>query len=147
MMFDEQKVCDTIHDALKKAFDTAEWKNLFGRKVMKFTDDNYGERTSFPVIYIGVSTCAQDDRTVDSDKIEKYTQFYFEIEQYNQATTSLTKVKLGRKINKQIVETLRETLNPWITQNAAVFSPDDSIYRRLIEGYCTIDNQKDIFYR
>ena len=146
-MFDEQKVCDTIQSALKKAFDTPEWKALFGRKSVKFTDDNYGERTSFPVIYIGVSNCSQDDRTVDSDKTEKYTQFYFEIEQYNQATTSLTKVKLGRKINKQIVETIRETLNPWITQNSEVMSPDESIYRRLIEGYCTIDNQKDIFYR
>lgn len=146
-MFDEQKVCDTIQSALKKAFDTPEWKALFGRKVVKFTDDNYGERTSFPVIYIGVSNCSQDDRTVDSDKTEKYTQFYFEIEQYNQATTALTKVKLGRKINKQIVETIRETLNPWITQNSEVMSPDESIYRRLIEGYCTIDNQKDIFYR
>lgn len=146
-MFDEQKVCDTIQSALKKAFDTPEWKALFGRKAVKFTDDNYGERTSFPVIYIGVSNCTQDDRTVDSDKTEKYTQFYFEIEQYNQATTALTKVKLGRKINKQIVETIRETLNPWITQNSEVMSPDESIYRRLIEGYCTIDNQKDIFYR
>ena len=100
-----------------------------------------------PVIYIGVSNCTQDDRTVESGKTEKYTQFYFEIEQYNQATTALTKVKLGRKINKQIVETIRETLNPWITQNSEVMSPDESIYRRLIEGYCTIDNQKDIFYR
>ena len=146
-MFDEQKVCDTIQSALKEAVDTPEWKALFGRKSVKFTDDNYGERTSFPVIYIGVSNCSQDDRTVDSDKTEKYTQFYFEIEQYNQATTALTKVKLGRKINKQIVETIRETLNPWITQNSEVMSPDESIYRRLIEGYCTIDNQKDIFYR
>lgn len=146
-MFDEQKVCDTIQSALKEAFDTPEWKALFGRKAVKFTDDNYGERTSFPVIYIGVSNCSQDDRTVDSDKTEKYTQFYFEIEQYNQATTALTKVKLGRKINKQIVETIRETLNPWITQNSEVMSPDESIYRRLVEGYCTIDNQKDIFYR
>lgn len=147
MSFDEQAVCDFIKTNLAEAFNTPEWKTTFGNKKVKFTEDSFGAKTTFPVIYINVSDCKQDERTRDSSLQEKYTKFWFVIEHYNQAVGSSTKKELGIKINKKIVETICATMNPWITSNSQIESPDNTIYRRSVEGYCTINNNTKIFYR
>lgn len=147
MKFDEQYVYDFIKQGLDEKFDTAEWKKKFGGKKVKFSEDNFGQSTSFPVIYINIEDCYEDNRTHDSSQIEHYTQFFFAVECYNQAVGNVSKKRLGREINAEIVETLRELLNPHITSNSEILSPDDTIYRRRIDGYCTMNNETKIFFR
>lgn len=148
-MFDELYVIDLIKNAIKKAFGTAEWKESFGGKSMKIVEDRYGESTTFPVVYIGISNAHMADGTYDSDQRERYTTFWFEIEHFNQAVekTGESKARLGARINQEIVRVLQEELNPHIESNIRIESLDETIHRRLIEGYCNIDNNKKIFYR
>lgn len=147
MTFDEQYVWDYIKSGLEKVFNTPEWKKLFGGKKMKFVDDNFGQQPSFPVIYIEITDFYEPDEFHDSEKVENFTRFSFDIEQYNQAVSPLTKKQLGRKINMQIAETIKDILNPHITSNGEISSPDDTIYRRSIQGYCIINNKTKIFFR
>lgn len=145
MQFDEQGIIDYIQGGLAKAFNTKEWKTLFGGNKMSFSEDNFGQAPSFPVIYIEIDNPYRTN--IDSSHIERYTQFSFTIECYNQAKGDLTKKQLGRKINGFLVETLIELINPNITANEELASPDETVYRRHIEGYCIHDNQNNIFYR
>lgn len=147
--FDEEYVTQYIENAIKDGFNSKEWKTLFGGKAMKFSEDNFGESTTFPLTYIAITDCVQTDGTYDSSQEQKYTTFWFEIEHYNQAVekNGTTKKELGLKINKKMVEILQDALNPHITSNSRIESPDSTIYRRRIEGHCNIDNNKKIFYR
>lgn len=147
MSFNEQSTVNEIKSILKSAFNTTAWKNAFGGKTMKFTDDNFGEVTSFPVIYFDISDCSMENGTYDSSQDEKYTRVWFDIEQYNQAVGTTSKKTLGRSINKHIIDTLRNSLNPTITKNSELVSPDDTIYRRAIEGYFIIENETQTIYR
>ena len=148
-MFDEQYVVDFIIKAIKKGFNTKDWKDSFGGKSIKVTDDDYGEETMFPVIRIEIVDNHQTEKTYDSSQLIRYSTFWFEIEHFNQAVekNGTNKVTLGRKINAKIMEILQEELNPHITRNSRIESPDPTIYRRLIEGYCKIDNNTKTFYR
>lgn len=145
--FDEQGLYDFIVKQLKAEFKKAEWKTLFGGKTMKFVEDNFGETTSFPVIYVEISDSSRAYGTEDSSNEDLYTYYTFKIECYNQSVGDLTKVQLGRMINSKVIEILRRDLNPNITQNQQLPSPDDTIYRRLVQGSGTIDNKTKIFYR
>lgn len=147
MEFDEQGLVDYIREGLAKAFNTKEWKALFGGKKMQFSEDNFGQAQSFPIIYIDVDNCYEPDELHDSSQVENFTHFDFTIECYNQAKGELTKKQLGRKINAFVVKTLRELMNPHISYNHEVESPDDTVYRRKIDGYGIYDNQNNIFYR
>lgn len=147
MTFDEQEIVDYIQAGLKKAFNTKEWKTLFGGKKIAFSEDNFGQAPSFPIIYVDIDDCHQADGTNDSSHLEKFTQFYFNVECYNQATAELSKKALGRKINARVVEVLREIMNPNITSNSELASPDETIYRRSIQGYSVYDNTTKTFYR
>ena len=149
MMFDELFVTEYIKDAIKSAFKTAEWKKSFGGKTMKFPEENFGESTTFPVVRVEIVDCHQADGTYDTSQEERYTTFWFEVEHFNQAVekTGENKKQLGIRINQTIVEALRDALNPHITSNTKIESLDPTIYRRLIQGYCNIDNNKKIFYR
>ena len=57
IVFDEQEVIDYLKSVVKNAFKSPEWRTLFGGKNMKIVDENFGEQTSFPVVYVGVSDC------------------------------------------------------------------------------------------
>lgn len=148
-MFDEQFVTDFICGAIKKAFGTKEWRTAFGGKALKIAEDSFGETNSFPVVYVEITDARMADGTYDSSQKEKYTTFFFTIAHYNQAVekTGESKKELGIRINKKIVEVLQNEMNPHIIRNSRIESPDTTIYRREIEGYCNIDNNKKIFYR
>lgn len=148
-MFDELYVTDLIKNAIKKAFNTPEWKKSFGGKTLKIVEDSFGETTTFPVVYVEVDNPQIADGTYDSDQRERYTKFWFEVDSYNQSVekTGESKTRLGIRINQEIVRVLQEELNPHITENSRIDGPDSSVYRRKIEGYCNIDNNKKIFYR
>lgn len=148
-MFDEQYVTDFISGAIKKAFGTKEWRTAFGGKALKIVEDSFGETTTFPVVYVEITDAYRANGTYDSSQKENYTTFFFTIAHYNQAVekTGESKKELGIRINKKIVEVLQEEMNPHITRNARVESPDETIYRREIEGYCNIANHTKTFYR
>lgn len=147
MQFDEQYVYDYIKNGIAKAFNTREWKTQFGGKKMSFAEENFGEAPSFPCIYIGIDDPIEPYELHDSSHQEKYTEFSFIIECYNQANEHLTKTKLGRMINVRLKEVLMDLFNPHISENRELPSPDETIYRRIISGRSTIDNKNKIFYR
>lgn len=147
MGFDEQYVVNLLESSLKKEFNTKTWKELFGGNAIKFSDDNFGASNVFPLIYIAVENSFELEKTIDSSLEENYTKFSFAIEQYNVGTNKSDKRNLGILINSAIMKVLKQTLNPVISENKRVASPDNNIYRRLIEGYCTINNKSKIFYR
>lgn len=145
--FDEQYVIDFIKEELNSVFSSEDWRRAFGGKDVIYTEDNFGARNSFPVIYIEVTNRLQRTGTEDSSLEEKYTRFWFNIEHYNQAVGKTQKTKLGIRINEAIVDVLRKNLNPTIISNSKIVSPDNSIYRRSIEGYCSINNKTKTFYK
>lgn len=145
--FDEQDFINSLTEVVKKAFSGTEWRSYFGGKNMKIVEDNFGEVTSFPVMYIGVSDCTEANGTYTNSKEEQYTDVEFEIEHYNQEVGKKTKREVGLAINKHLVETLKKYMNPHITTNSQISSQDESIYRRRIEGYVIYDNKNKIFYR
>lgn len=147
IVFDEQAFISGLTKAIKKAFAGAEWRTMFGGKTMKFSEDNFGEETSFPITYVGVSDYTQASGTYDNSKNDTYTRVEFEIECYNQEVGKKTKREIGLAINKQLVIALKEYMNPHIEMNQQLASPDDSIYRRRVTGYTILDNKKNIFYR
>lgn len=147
MQFDEQYIYDMIKDGIAKAFNTRDWKTKFGGKKIAFAEENFGEAPSFPCVYIGVEAAIERQDLHDSSHQEKFTQFEFEVECYNQATNDLTKTKLGRMINVRLKEALEDLFNPIITFNSELASPDETIYRRRISGRSTIDNKNKVFYR
>lgn len=147
MQFDEQYVYDMIKDGIAKAFNTREWKTLFGGKKIAFAEENFGESPSFPCIYIGISSAIERTDLHDSSHQELFTRFEFEVECYNQATKDLTKTKLGRMINVRLKEVIEDLFNPVITENRELPSPDETLYRRRISGHSTIDNKNKVFYR
>lgn len=147
MQFDEQYIYDMIKDGIAEAFNTKEWKALFGGKKMSFAEEDFGKAPSFPCIYIGIENPIEPYRLHDSSHEEKFTEFYFDIECYNVATKDLTKTKLGRMINVRLKEVLMELFNPHITENRELASPDEKIYRRIISGRSTVENKNKIFYR
>lgn len=147
IVFDEQEVIDYLKSVVKNAFKSPEWRTLFGGKNIKIVDENFGEQTSFPVVYVGVSDCTQADGTYDNSGDEQYTDVEFEVECYNQEAGKKTKREIGLAINKQLMTALKQAINPHITMNQQLESPDESIYRRRIEGYTIFDNKNKIFYR
>lgn len=147
IVFDEQDFIDGLTKTVKKAFAGTEWRSLFGGKNMKFSEDNFGEETSFPIMYIGVSDYTQASGTYDSSRDDRFTQVEFEIECYNQEVGKHTKRDIGLAINKQLVIALKEYMNPHIEMNQQIASPDESLYRRRITGYTILDNKNKIFYR
>ena len=147
IVFDEQEIIDYLKDVVKSAFKGVEWHTYFGGKNMKVVDENFGESTTFPVVYVGITDCYQADGTYDSSRDEQYTNFEFEVECYNQEVGKKTKREVGLAINKQLMTALKQSLNPHITFNQQLESPDESIYRRRIEGYTIFDNKNKIFYR
>ena len=147
MQFDEQYIYDMIKDGIAKAFNTREWKTLFGGKKIAFSEENFGEPPSYPCIYIDIIDAIERVDLHDSSHKENFTQFEFEVECYNQATKDLTKTKLGRMINVRLKEVLEDLFNPVITENRELPSQDETIYRRIISGRSTIDNKNKVFYR
>lgn len=147
IVFDEQDFISSLTSVVKKAFAGTEWRTLFGGKNMKFVEENFGEETSFPVTYIGVEDWVQATNTYASNKDEQYTRVEFEIECYNQEVGKKTKRDIGLAINKQLVKTLKEYMNPHIEENTQVSSQDESLYRRRVTGYVIYDNINKIFYR
>lgn len=147
MQFDEQWVWDYIKNGIAKAFNTREWKAQFGGKKMAFYDEYAGFEPSFPCIYIEIENGIEPYQFHDSSHQEKYTEFNFTIECYNQANEHLTKTKLGRMINVRLKEVLMDLFNPHISENSELPSPDETVYRRIISGRSTIDNKNKIFYR
>lgn len=147
IVFDEQEIIDYLKSVVKGAFKGAEWRTYFGGKNMKVVDENFGESTTFPVVYVGITDCYQADGTYDSSLDEQYTNFEFEVECYNQEVGKKTKREVGLAINKQLMTALKQAMNPHITFNQQLESPDESIYRRRIEGYTIFDNKNKIFYR
>lgn len=147
IVFDEQDFIDSLISVVKKAFAGTEWRAYFGGKNMKIVDDNFGETTSFPVMYIGISDCTEAIGTYTNSKDEQYTDVEFEIESYNQEVGKKTKREVGLAINKHLVTTLKEYMNPHIQTNTQISSQDESIYRRRITGYVIYDNKNKIFYR
>lgn len=147
VLFDEQGIIDYIRQELASAFSSSEWKAKLGKKKVKFVDENFGEETSFPVIYIEVTNCVRADGTYDSSKVERFTHFDFIIEFYTQDIGETNKAVLGREMSSKIISVLTKKINPHIIENRPVPSPDETLYRRVIEGYGIVDNIENIFYR
>ena len=147
IVFDEQEVIDYLKSVVKNAFKSPERRTLFGGKNMKIVDENYSEHISFSVVYVGVSDFIFLFVIYDNSGDEQYTDVEFEVECYNQEAGKKTKREIGLAINKQLMTALKQAINPHITMNQQLESPDESIYRRRIEGYTIFDNKNKIFYR
>lgn len=150
IFFDETELIEDIKSKLKQAFNTVEWKKMFGNRKVVFYDSLFIEKPSFPCIYISCVSNNPENNKRTSEQVELYTRFEIEIETYNQEADingeKVSKEKFAIIFNREIKRVIAEHYRMNLTNARPIPNMDSNICRRMLSYTGIIDNRTKMIY-
>ena len=148
LIFDGEKVINTLKKSIKKLFKSDEWVETFdGNEVGVIT---YQQTISdnFPIIFLEIIDDSPYTITRDSNQIANHTRFTFRITIYNKESKAkkLDRETLSRRIANEVILHLQKEYGYAHDYNQFVPNEDITISRRVIGYTAVIDNNTYAIY-